>query len=50
MVDMPDEAGKPVTAPTDEPRMTFEHLLNTVTEDNLHDEVETGPATGKEEW
>jgi antitoxin MazE len=33
-----------------EPAWTLESLLAQVTEDNLHGEVNTGPATGNEEW
>jgi antitoxin MazE len=42
--------GKLVVAPVVEPALTLEHLLAQVTEDNLHREVETGPAMGNEVW
>ena len=42
--------GRLVVAPVVEPVLTLEHLLAQVTEDNLHGEIETGPAVGKEAW
>ena len=42
--------GKLVVAPVQEPWLTLEQLLAKVTEDNLHHEVDAGPATGDEAW
>jgi len=42
--------GKLVVAPIVEPVPTLEDLLARVTEDNLHREVDTGPAVGHEVW
>jgi hypothetical protein len=39
-----------VIAPEIGPPMTLEQLLEHITDHNPHHEVETGPATGKEEW
>lgn len=42
--------GQLVIAPVVEPALTLEHLLAQVTEDNLHGEIGTGPAVGREVW
>ncbi|MBS1252323.1 MAG: Antitoxin MazE [Anaerolineales bacterium] len=42
--------GQLVIVPVVEPALTLEHLLSQVTEDNLHGEIETGPAVGREAW
>jgi len=42
--------GKLVVVPIIEPDLSLEHLLAQVTEDNLHREVDTGPAVGGEVW
>jgi antitoxin MazE len=42
--------GKLIVTPAVEPTLTLEHLLAQVTEDNLHREVDTGPAVGNEAW
>jgi len=42
--------GRLALTPVAKPRMTLEHLLAQVTEQNLHREVETGPAVGNEVW
>jgi antitoxin MazE len=42
--------GRLVIAPVVEPAFTLEGLLAQVSEDNLHGEIETGPAVGKEAW
>ncbi len=44
------ENGKLIMAPVIEPEPTLEELLALVTEDNLHDEINTGPAVGGEAW
>jgi antitoxin MazE len=47
-VDLSLADGKLVVAPAIEPALTLKHLLAQVTEDNLHREVDTGPAMGNE--
>jgi antitoxin MazE len=42
--------GKLVITPVTKPKLTLEQLLAKVTEDNLHHEIDTGPATGNEAW
>ena len=42
--------GKLILEPVAEPAWTLEELLSKVTDQNLHGEVDTGPATGKEAW
>jgi antitoxin MazE len=42
--------GKLVLRPIVEPKITLEYLLAQVTEQNLHAEVDTGPAVGNEAW
>jgi antitoxin MazE len=39
-----------VIRPVAGPRLTLRQLLAKVTKDNLHHEVDTGPAVGKEAW
>jgi len=42
--------GKLVIVPGIEPELKLADLLAQVTEENLHAEVETGPAVGNEAW
>lgn len=42
--------GKLVIAPLVEPKVTLKELLDQVTEDNVHHEIDTGPAVGREAW
>lgn len=42
--------GKLVVAPVIEPVLTLEMLLEQVTEQNLHGEVDTGARMGNEAW
>jgi len=44
------EGGKLVVVPVVEAGWTLEQLLAQVTEDNLHGEIETGPAVDQEVW
>lgn len=44
------EDGKVVVTPVAKPKFTLEKLLAGVTRENLHHEVETGPASGNEIW
>jgi antitoxin MazE len=42
--------GKLVIAPIEPPKLDLEAMLDQITEDNLHSEVNVGPAVGKEVW
>ena len=42
--------GKIIIAPVFKPKLTLKQLLANVTEDNLHDEIDTGAAVGHEAW
>jgi len=42
--------GKLVVAPLAKSKMSLKKLLAQVTEDNLHREIDTGPAVGSEAW
>jgi len=42
--------GKLMLEPIVEPKYTLEQLLSEVTEDNLHQEIETGAPVGNEVW
>jgi antitoxin MazE len=42
--------GELVIRPLTEPKLTLKQLLAKVTKDNLHHEVDTGAAVGKETW
>ena len=39
-----------VICPTQQPSVRLENLLAGVTEDNIHSEIDTGPAVGSEVW
>ena len=49
-VEMSLVGGKLVVKPVREPALSLDQLLARVTEDNLHREVDTGPAVGNEVW
>jgi antitoxin MazE len=49
-VDISIEQGKIVVTPVTEEEFTLEDLLSKVTKRNLHREVGTGKAVGKEVW
>ena len=49
-VDVSIVNGKLVIEPVVEPKVTLKQLLAQVTEDNVHREVDTGPAIGSEVW
>ncbi len=49
-IDMSLVDGKIIVTPILEPPMTLEHLLEQVTESNIHHEVDAGQALGKEVW
>ena len=50
LVEMSLEAGKIVLVPVAAPELTLDQLLEGVTPDNLHREIETGEAIGHEVW
>ena len=49
-VDVSLEDGKLVVVPVTESPITLERLLEQITEDNIHREVDTGSAVGEEVW
>lgn len=42
--------GKLLLAPVREPEITLDELLARVTDENIHSEIDTGPAVGDEAW
>ena len=42
--------GKLVIAPIEQPKLDLEAMLDQITEENLHSEVNVGPAVGQEVW
>ena len=42
--------GKLVITPVAKPKLTLKQLLAKVTKENLHPEVDSGPAIGNETW
>jgi antitoxin MazE len=42
--------GKLVVAPSSVPEYSLEDLLAGVTDENIHAEISSGPAVGKESW
>ena len=42
--------GKLVIVPIERPKFDLETMLEQITEDNLHAEVNVGPAVGQEVW
>lgn len=42
--------GNIVISPRRTPEFTLEQLLAGITDENLHEEITTGPAVGKEAW
>ena len=49
-VEIAVEDGQMVIRPLPEPTLTLEELLAEITDENLHEEVETGTAVGGEAW
>ena len=49
-VDVSLEDGRLIVVPVTETPMTLEQLLKQITEDNIHREVDAGPAIGEEVW
>ena len=50
LVELALEDGKLTIEPISQPSVRLDELLNGITSDNLHQEVDTGPATGNEVW
>lgn len=50
VVDLALEEGEIIIRPVVEPRYSLDELLAQVTKVNIHSEVDTGPAQGKEVW
>ena len=42
--------GRLIVTPVSQPKPTLKQLLAKITKDNLHNEVDTGPAVGDETW
>lgn len=49
-VDMSLEDGRLIVVPVTKTPMILKRLLEQITEDNIHHEVDTGPAIGEEIW
>ncbi len=49
-VDVSVKSGKLVVMPVEKPGVTLKMLLAKITEENVHREVDTGPAEGRESW
>jgi antitoxin MazE len=49
-VEISVERGKLIIVPSAKPTFTLKQLLAQVTEENLHQETDTGPAVGREAW
>ena len=50
VVDLLLEEGEIVIRPVAEPEYSLDELLSRVTKENIHSEVDTGKAQGKEVW
>ena len=50
LLDLTTEDGKIVAKPIEDKEYSLEQLLDGVTEENLHKEIDTGNAVGKEIW
>lgn len=46
-VEITEEEGKLVIKPV---RLTLDYLLSQVSEENVHESIETGPSVGREAW
>ncbi len=49
-VDVSLKGGRLVVVPVEKPNVTLRRLLAKITEENVHREVDTGRATGREAW
>jgi antitoxin MazE len=50
IVEVSIEEGKLIITPTSKPKYSLDELLSKVNKKNIHDEVNTGKAIGKESW
>lgn len=50
LVDMSLVQGKLIVRPVARKRVTLKNLLRRITDENRHEEMETGPRVGKEIW
>ena len=50
LVEISVENGRIVLLPVAPPKVTLAHLLEGVTNENLHQEIETGESVGQEVW
>jgi antitoxin MazE len=50
IVDITVQEGRIVVAPVAPPLLTLEGLLKGITDENIHHEVNAGPAVGVEAW
>jgi antitoxin MazE len=50
MVEVHSESGHLTVTPVQKPKYTLDELLAQMTPDNLHEEIQTGNATGAEVW
>lgn len=49
-VDVSLNDGKVIIAPTTQSKFTLDQLLGQISDENLHQEIETGTAVGNEAW
>ena len=49
-VDLSLEEGELIVRPARAPRYSLTALLRGITDENVHDEVDTGPPVGREVW
>jgi antitoxin MazE len=49
-VDVSLSNGKLIVAPIEKPGIILKKLLSQITDKNIHHEIESGPAAGKEIW
>lgn len=49
-VDLTLEGGELIIRPRRLPKCDLAALLRGITDDNLHDEIQTGPSVGREVW
>jgi antitoxin MazE len=49
-VDLALENGRLIITPVPERRYVLEEMLDRITPDSIHEEVDFGPPVGKEEW
>jgi antitoxin MazE len=50
VIEMSVENGRIILLPVAQPKVTLAQLLEGVTQENLHQEVETGASVGQEVW